>query len=119
MATLTNAKKMDPLVLTKSGIMLGLGETFDEVVEVMRDLVACGVDILTLGQYLQPSKQHLPVERFYTPNEFESLRQIGLEMGFKWVESGPLVRSSYRADQQVRELSKLNHFRLRETGAAD
>lgn len=113
-ATLENAKKMDPLVLTKSGIMVGLGETFDEVLDTMRDLVAVGVDILTIGQYLQPSKKHLPIERYYTPEEFDALRTAGLEMGFKWVESGPLVRSSYHADQQVRELSKLNHFRLHE-----
>jgi lipoyl synthase len=118
LTTLTNAKKMDELVLTKSGIMLGLGETFDEVVEVMRDLAGCGVDILTLGQYLQPSKKHLPVERFYTPEEFDRLKAIGLELGFKWVESGPLVRSSYRAEQQVRELSKLNFIHLRSEAVA-
>jgi lipoic acid synthetase len=114
MKTLGNAKLMDPLVLTKSGIMLGLGETFDEVVDVMRDLAGLKLDILTIGQYLQPSKQHLPVERFYTPEEFDKLQAIGLELGFKWVESGPLVRSSYRAEQQVRELSKLNFLKLRE-----
>jgi lipoic acid synthetase len=108
LATLGNAKKMQPLVLTKSGIMVGLGETFDEVVEVMKDLAAVGVDILTIGQYLSPSKSHLTVERYYTPEEFERFKQIGAELGFKWVESGPLVRSSYRADLQVRELSKLN-----------
>jgi lipoyl synthase len=113
MKTLSNAKKMDPLVLTKSGIMVGLGETIDEVTAVMQDLADQGVDILTIGQYLQPSKQHLDVERFYLPEEFDRFEDIGKEMGFKWVESGPLVRSSYRADQQVRELSKLNHFRLR------
>jgi lipoic acid synthetase len=113
LATLGNAKKMDPLVLTKSGIMLGLGETFDEVVEVMRDLAAVGVDILTLGQYLSPSKSHLPVEYFYDLNEYARLKEIGLELGFKWVESAPLVRSSYRADQQVRELSKLNYIHRR------
>lgn len=113
MATLENAKKMDPLVLTKSGIMLGLGETLDEVLAVMHDLVERGVDILTVGQYLQPSRQHLPVERFWLPQEFADIKQTGLEMGFKWVESGPLVRSSYRADLQVRELSKLDHFRVR------
>jgi lipoic acid synthetase len=107
-ATLGNAKKMQPLVLTKSGIMVGLGETFDEVVEVMRDLAGLGVDILTIGQYLQPSKKHLPVERYYTPEEFDRFQVIGKELGYKWVESGPLVRSSYRADVQVRELSKLN-----------
>ncbi len=112
MKTLENAKKMDPLVLTKSGIMVGLGETFEEIVEVMRDLAARGVDILTIGQYLQPSRNHLPVERFYLPAEFDRLREIGLELGFKWVESGPLVRSSYRADEQVRELSKLNHIHM-------
>lgn len=117
MATLENAKAMDSLVLTKSGIMLGLGETFDEVVDVMRDLANIGVDILTLGQYLQPSKKHLPIERYYTPEEFDQLRQIGLEMGFKWVESAPLVRSSYHADEQVRALSQLNHIRLHEERA--
>jgi lipoic acid synthetase len=111
--TLGNAKKMEPLVLTKSGIMLGLGETFDEVVEVMRDLAGLGVDILTVGQYLQPSKGHLPVERFYTPDEFDRIEAIGKELGFKWVESGPLVRSSYRAEAQVRELSRLNYIRAR------
>jgi len=119
MTTLRNAKQMDPLVLTKSGIMVGLGETFDEVVEVMGDLAEQGVDILTIGQYLQPSKKHLPVERFYLPEEFDKFIEIGKRMGFKWVESGPLVRSSYRAEQQVRELSKLNHFRLRQETAGD
>jgi lipoyl synthase len=117
LATLGNAKKMDPLVLTKSGIMVGLGETFDEVVATMRDLAALNVDILTIGQYLQPSNKHLPIERYYTPQEFEELKRIGLEMGYKWVESGPLVRSSYHAEQQVRELSRLNHFRLHEERA--
>jgi len=114
LTTLKNAKELDPLVLTKSGIMLGLGETFDEVVEVMKDLANIGVDILTLGQYLQPSKKHLPIERYYTPQEFEQLREIGLELGFKWVESGPLVRSSYRAEEQVRTLSQLNYIRVRD-----
>lgn len=114
MKTLGNAKKMEPEVLTKSGIMVGLGETFDEVVEVMRDLAGLGVDILTIGQYLQPSKKHLPVERFYLPEEFDRFKEIGLELGFKWVESGPLVRSSYRAAEQVRELSRLNYIHIRE-----
>jgi lipoyl synthase len=117
LATLENAKAMDPLVLTKSGIMVGLGETFDEVVAVMGDLADRGVDILTIGQYLQPSKQHLPVERFYLPEEFDQFKKLGLEMGFKWAESGPLVRSSYRADIQVRELSKLNYVRSHEERA--
>jgi lipoyl synthase len=114
LATLENAKKLDPLVLTKSGIMLGLGETWDEVIATMQALVNVGVDILTLGQYLQPSQKHLPVERYYTPEEFARLREIGLEMGFKWVESGPLVRSSYHADEQVRALSQLNYIRVRD-----
>ncbi len=110
--TLGNAKRMDPLVLTKSGIMLGLGETFDEVVEVMRDLSELHVDILTLGQYLQPSKKHLPIARYYRPEEFAELKRIGQEeLGYKWVESGPLVRSSYRAAEQVRQLSELNYVR--------
>ncbi len=104
-ATLTNAKKLDPEVLTKSGIMLGLGETMAEVKAVMRDLVSWGVDILTIGQYLQPSRKHLPIARFYTPEEFSELREFGLEIGFQWVESGPLVRSSYHAAEQVRALS--------------
>jgi lipoic acid synthetase len=115
--TLRNAKRMDPSVLTKSGIMVGLGETFDEVVEVMRDLAGIGVDILTIGQYLQPSARHLPVERFYTPDEFDRFIEIGKAIGFKWVESGPLVRSSYRADQQVRALSTLTHFRTAQAAA--
>ena len=111
LTTLSNAKRLDPLVLTKSGIMLGLGETFEEVVEVMRDLSGIGVDILTIGQYLQPSKKHLPIERYYHPDEFAELKRIGLEeLGFKWIESGPLVRSSYRAAEQVRTLSELNYI---------
>jgi len=104
MATLGNAKQLNPQQITKSGIMVGLGETDDEVLAVMRDLAALKVDILTLGQYLQPSKQHLPVERFVPPEQFAEFKQIGLEMGFRWVESGPLVRSSYNADRQAREL---------------
>jgi len=108
MITLRNAKEMDDEVLTKSGIMLGLGEEWDEVLTVMQDLADCGVDILTLGQYLQPSKKHLPIERYYRPEAFVELKSIGEEMGFKWVESGPLVRSSYRAEEQVRALSKMN-----------
>lgn len=106
LATLGNAKRMDPEILTKSGIMVGLGETFNEVVDVMRDLVELEVDILTIGQYLQPTRKHLPIIRYYKPKEFDSLRNIGLEMGFRWVESGPLVRSSYRADRQVALLAQ-------------
>ncbi len=104
-ATLTNAKKLDPEVLTKSGVMVGLGETMDEVKEVLRDQRRWGVDILTIGQYLQPSKKHAPIARYYTPQEFSELKEFGLGIGFKWVESGPLVRSSYHAAEQVRALS--------------
>ena len=107
LVTLENAKKMQPDVLTKSGIMLGLGEEWDELVATMQDLADVGTDILTLGQYLQPSKKHLPVARFYKPEAFVELKRIGLDMGFRWVESGPLVRSSYRAEQQVRALSPM------------
>jgi len=104
-ATLSNARQLDPDVLTKSGIMVGLGETSDELKETMRDLRSWGVDILTIGQYLQPSAKHLPIERYYHPDEFAELKDYGLGIGFKWVESGPLVRSSYHAEQQVRALS--------------
>jgi lipoyl synthase len=107
-ATLSSAKRLDPEVLTKSGIMLGLGETMDEVKETLRDLRAWGVDILTIGQYLQPSRQHLPIVRYYTPEEFAELKAYGLEIGFKWVESAPLVRSSYHAAEQVRALSAIH-----------
>ncbi len=107
-ATLTNAKLMEPDVLTKSGIMVGLGETMKEVKAVMRDQRSWGVDILTVGQYLQPSKKHLPIERYYTPEEFADLKEYGLGIGFRWVESGPLVRSSYHAAEQVRVLSTVH-----------
>mgnify|MGYP000857337248 CR=1 FL=1 len=107
-AVLRNAKKMDPEVLTKSGIMLGLGETMEEVQSVMRDLRDWDVDILTIGQYLQPSRHHLPIEKYYTLEEFAALKQFGLEIGFKWVESAPLVRSSYHAVEQVKALSNVH-----------
>ena len=107
-ATLSNAKRLEPDALTKSGIMLGLGETLEEVKAVMGDLRDWGVDILTIGQYLQPTKQHLPIERYYTLEEFAELKRYGLEIGFRWVESGPLVRSSYHAEQQVRALSAVH-----------
>jgi lipoyl synthase len=115
-AMLSNAKKMDPEVLTKSGLMVGLGETMDELKAVMRDQRSWGVDILTLGQYLQPSKQHLPIERYYTPDEFTELKEYGLQIGFRWVESGPLVRSSYHAAEQVRVLSDI-HRKLWKEGS--
>jgi lipoyl synthase len=107
-ATLSNAKKLEPDVLTKSGIMVGLGETIEEVMDVMRDQRSWGVDILTLGQYLQPSRQHLPIARYYSPEEFQQLKEFGLSIGFRWVESGPLVRSSYHAAEQVRALSAVH-----------
>ncbi len=91
-------------VPTKSGLMLGLGETAEEVLAVLRDLRACQVDILTIGQYLRPSPQHLPIIRYVPREEFDQLRRAGLEMGFRHVESGPLVRSSYHADMGGRGL---------------
>ena len=90
-----------PHIPTKSGLMLGLGETLEEVEDVMRDLRAHGCNMLTLGQYLQPSKHHLPVERYVTPQEFDRLAEVGYAMGFAHVASGPMVRSSYHADQQA------------------
>jgi lipoic acid synthetase len=94
-------KREHPQVPTKSGLMLGLGEEIDEVKQVMRDLRAHDCDMLTLGQYLQPSKHHLPVARFVHPNEFDELAEYGVELGFSHVASGPMVRSSYHADQQA------------------
>ena len=86
---------------TKSGVMLGLGETDVEIIETMQDLRSVDVDILTLGQYLQPTPKHLPIAEFVTPERFEKYREMGLEMGFKYVESGPLVRSSYHAEKHL------------------
>jgi lipoic acid synthetase len=95
-------KERVPAVMSKSGLMLGLGETIDEVKEVMRDLKAHNVDMVTLGQYLQPSKNHLAVSRYVHPDEFEALRVYGEQLGFTHVASGPLVRSSYHADKQAK-----------------
>ena len=97
---LRRAKEMAPAMPTKTGLMLGLGETREEVLAALRDLAAQGTDILTLGQYLQPTKEHLPVVRFVHPNEFAEYKQRGERMGFKHVEAGPLVRSSYHAFEQ-------------------
>jgi lipoic acid synthetase len=94
-------KERRPDVLTKSGLMLGLGETREELLQVLRDMRAHNIDMLTLGQYLQPSREHLPVSRFVTPEEFDEFGRIAQELGFKSVASGPLVRSSYHADKQV------------------
>jgi lipoyl synthase len=98
---LANAKKWDPAMVTKSGVMVGIGEETAELIEVFRDLGERGVDILTIGQYLRPSKDHLPMTRYYTPAEFLSLKEEALKFGFKHVESGPLVRSSYHAHEQA------------------
>ncbi|MDP9262877.1 MAG: lipoyl synthase [Acidobacteriota bacterium] len=98
---LENVKKVAPGMASKSGVMVGLGESMDELLEVFRDLAARKVDILTVGQYLRPSKDHLPIARYYTPDEFGFLKQQALAMGFRHVESGPLVRSSYHAHEQT------------------
>jgi lipoyl synthase len=99
---LRNARVLDPGTITKSGIMVGLGESIDEVKEMMSVLRDWGVEILTIGQYLQPSRKHLPIERYYTLEEFSNLKTYGLDLGFRWVESAPLVRSSYHAGLQIR-----------------
>jgi lipoic acid synthetase len=98
---LANAKRWDAATVTKSGVMVGIGEETVELIEVFRDLGERDVDILTIGQYLRPSKDHLPMTRYYTPAEFESLKEEALKFGFKHVESGPLVRSSYHAHEQA------------------
>jgi lipoic acid synthetase len=98
---LANAKKIVPGMVTKSGVMAGLGETAEELVEVFHDLGSRGVDILTVGQYLRPSRDHLPIARFYTPDEFAYLKTEALKFGFRHVESGPMVRSSYHAHEQA------------------
>ena len=96
---LKSIKKINKNIKTKSGLMLGFGESLDEIKETMRDLRNNDVDFLTLGQYLQPSEKHVKIEKFYKPEEFEELKKIGLSLGFKHIEAGPLVRSSYRADK--------------------
>jgi lipoic acid synthetase len=113
---LRNAKRMDDEVLTKSGIMVGLGEEIGEVKTTMEDLRSWGVDILTIGQYLQPSRRHLPIERYYSIEEFAELKEFGMKIGFRWVESAPLVRSSYRAAEQVRAMSQVHHKLYGEAG---
>ncbi len=102
---LENAKKFAPGMITKSGVMVGLGESMEELIEVFRDLGQRGVDILTIGQYLRPSKDHLPIARFYTPAEFQFMKDEALRFGFRHVESGPLVRSSYHAHEQAASTS--------------
>jgi lipoic acid synthetase len=98
---LRTSKQIAPEIPTKSGLMVGLGEEWDEVVQVLRDLRAAGVEIVTIGQYLRPSPANLPMARYYTPSEFAELKRIGTELGFGHVESGPLVRSSYHAHEQT------------------
>ena len=98
---LANVKKFDPDMVSKTGVMVGIGEEMHELLEVFRDLAAIKVDILTIGQYLRPSKDHLPMTRYYTPNEFLFMKEEALKMGFRHVESGPLVRSSYHAHEQA------------------
>ena len=101
---LARSREIDPSVPTKSGLMVGLGETFDELLAVLRDLSAARVDIATIGQYLRPTRDHLPVSRYYTPDEFAALKREGERLGIRHVESGPLVRSSYHAHEQSRDI---------------
>ncbi|HEU5402654.1 MAG TPA: lipoyl synthase [Terriglobales bacterium] len=98
---LANIKKIDPQMTSKTGVMVGIGESSDELLDVFRDLAVRKVDILTIGQYLRPSRDHLPVARLYPPEEFQYLKEEALKMGFRHVESGPLVRSSYHAHEQA------------------
>src|SRR5205085_10317533 len=104
---LENAKKFSPGMVTKSGVMVGLGETLTELTDVCRDLGSRGVDILTVDQYLRPSRDHLPIARFYTPPEFEYLKQHALACGFRHVDSGPLVPSSDHSHEQADATSRL------------
>jgi len=104
---LRRSREVDPTIATKSGLMVGLGETFAELLAVLRDLRNAGVDIVTIGQYLRPSREQLPVARFYTPQEFAELKREGICLGFSHVESGPLVRSSYHAHAQTAALQAM------------
>ncbi|WP_050616275.1 lipoyl synthase [Bacillus testis] len=106
---LQRAKDLQPDIPTKSSLMVGLGETFEEIIETMDDLRAHDVDIMTIGQYLQPSKKHLPVLKYYSPQEFQELKEIAMSKGFSHCEAGPLVRSSYHADEQVNAAAKMKH----------
>src|SRR5579859_7126252 len=105
---LANVKRFAPGMVSKTGVMVGIGETMDELLEVFRDLAARKVDILTVGQYLRPSKDHLPIARFYSPDEFKHLKDEAMKMGFRHVESGPLVRSSYHAHEQAESTGLIN-----------
>ena len=99
---ISRVKDIDPSMTTKSGLMVGLGESMDELKRTMRDIRESNCDLLTVGQYLQPTKKHLPVKRFYHPDEFRTIRDFGMNLGFRHVEAGPLVRSSYHAGEQSR-----------------
>lgn len=109
---LEQAKEISPGMVTKSGVMVGLGEESAELIEVFHDLGSRGVDILTVGQYLRPSKDHLPIARFYTPQEFQYLKTEALRFGFAHVESGPMVRSSYHAHEQAEATSSRADARI-------
>jgi lipoic acid synthetase len=98
---LENVKRFAPGMVSKTGVMVGIGETMEELLEVFRDLAAIKIDILTIGQYLRPSRDHLPMTRYYHPDEFRYMKEEALKMGFRHVESGPLVRSSYHAHEQA------------------
>ncbi|RXK18090.1 lipoyl synthase [Macrococcus sp. DPC7161] len=106
---LRRSKELHPEIPTKSSLMVGLGETWEEILEVMDDLRANDVDIMTIGQYLQPTRKHLKVQKYYTPLEFGKLRKIAMEKGFKHCQAGPMVRSSYHADEQVNAAAKRRH----------
>ncbi|RYL93560.1 lipoyl synthase [Sporolactobacillus sp. Y61] len=112
LAVLRRVKELSPNTPTKSSIMLGLGETKEEILQVMDDLLANHVDIMVIGQYLQPTRKHLDVVRYYSPEEFNELREIALSKGFRHCVSGPLARTSYHADEQVGEESRRRHDRL-------
>ncbi|HID25148.1 MAG TPA: lipoyl synthase, partial [Thermoplasmata archaeon] len=103
LSTLKKVKEFDKKITTKSGLMVGLGETKKQILETLQNLRENGVDILTIGQYLQPTREHVEVKKYYTPEEFDEFKTISLGMGFKHVESGPLVRSSYHAEQALAE----------------
>lgn len=113
----SKVRELDPGMITKSGVMVGLGETRDELIDVMKALRGRDVDVLTIGQYLPPSKRHFPLDRYYSPEEFDELRTIGYQLGFGHVESGPMVRSSYHARDQAEEL-KLRRLRDKKREAA-
>ncbi len=116
LSLLKRAKEIDPLVFTKSGIMVGLGETYDQVLEVMDDMRAHDIDFLTIGQYLQPTPKHAAVDRFVTPEEFDDYKRIALEKGFLHVAATPMTRSSYHADKDFAQLKAAREAKLAEQG---